>query len=175
MGVLQGMKQITSNAILPKEILIIASVLANSVEYILSMLIAIPIAYFAGVPLKWTILMLPLVMVLQLLTVLWISLILSSLFVLIRDISHIYQVFLRLMFFTTPIFYNPDFLGDSIARYIVLLNPLSHLMNYSRYLLLDGQSLPALDFGLFLLLSSALVLFSFLFFKYHEPRYAELV
>ena len=78
------------------------------------------------------------VILMQMLTVLWISFVLSCLHVFVKDIGHIYQVFLRILFFVTPIFYTPTFLGRGLARYIVSFNPLAHLIAFSRAVIVDG-------------------------------------
>ena len=142
MGALLGMKQLTCNAILPKEILVIASVLSSSVEFALSLLLCIPIAYLSGVTLSWEIILLPFVFVMQLMLVLWVSFFLSSLFVFVRDISHLHQVFLRILFFITPTFYAASLLGDGVAKYIVVLNPLAYMISFTRSVMIDNV-LPA--------------------------------
>ena len=92
-----------------------------------------------------------------------------------RDIEHLYTVFLRLLFFMTPIFYAPAFLGATLARLVILLNPLAQLMTFTRMVILEGTAPPpdlmTLFFGLNL---SALFLASY-WFKRMEPRFAENV
>jgi ABC-type polysaccharide/polyol phosphate export permease len=52
------------------------------------------------------------------------------LFVLLRYIGDIYQVFLRALFIITPLFDTMTFLGHGTAKSIVLLNPLTQLINF---------------------------------------------
>src|ERR1700741_4670566 len=109
MQVLHSMKQLITDTIFPKEALVIGSVLSNTIDFVLSIIICIVIALFSGVHISWTICLLPLIIILQTALVLWVSLILSFLFIFIRDIGNVYQVFLRLLFFITPIFYTTSF------------------------------------------------------------------
>jgi ABC-type polysaccharide/polyol phosphate export permease len=169
------MKQLTCNTVFPKELMVIGSILSNAVEFILSMFICITIAYFAGVNLSWTLIMLPFVFVLQLMLVSWVSLILSCLHVFVRDIDHIYQVLLRLLFFITPIFYKPSFLGKGIAKYIVLLNPLTHLIDFSRDVVIQGKLFPIDLFLLLFLANGFLIYSSFKIFRQFAPTFAENV
>ncbi len=97
------------------------------------------IALFSGVPLTSVILALPLVLILQVMLVLWVSLLLSSFFVFVRDLVHISYVFLRLLFFITPIFYGLSFVGQGVGHYLLLANPMSHLIIFARNLLINGQ------------------------------------
>jgi ABC-type polysaccharide/polyol phosphate export permease len=173
MGTLLGMKQLTSNAILPKEILVIASVLSSSVEFALSLVLCIPIAYLSGVILSWEIILLPFVFLLQLMLVLWVSFLLSSLFVFVRDISHLHQVFLRILFFITPTFYAASLLGDGVAKYIVVLNPLAYMISFTRAVMIDNV-LPAWQpLLIFFVLNAFLIFAAFKLFKRYEPVFAE--
>jgi ABC-type polysaccharide/polyol phosphate export permease len=169
------MKQLTSNTILPKEVLVIGTVIANAIEFVIAMVICVLIAYWSGIKLSWAILFLPLVIILQLLMVMWVSLFLSCIFVFVKDIAHIYQVFLRILFFITPTFYTPDFLGGGPARYIVLLNPLAHLLSFSRSLIIEGRLFPGSPFLVLTFVNVILTVLGFLVFKRYEQRFAEYV
>lgn len=141
MRVLQRMRSLATSVIFPKDVLIYSSILADAPEFIISMLATVLIAIASGVPASWLLLALPLVIVLQFLLVLWLSLALSMLYVFVRDLDHIYEVGMRLLFFITPIIYSVDALAPTPRR-IALLNPLAHLIGYSRSLILEGR-LPA--------------------------------
>ena len=171
--VLYSMKHLTCNAVFPKELLVMGSILASFVEFAISLFICTVIAFFAGVDIRWSLFMLPLVILLQGLLVFWISLLLSGLYVFIRDIDHIYQVFLRLLFFLTPIFYSLSFLGQDMARHIVLANPLTYLIGFSRAIVIEGRLFSVHLFLLFLLVNIVLIYCSFRVFKRIEPRFAE--
>jgi len=175
MAALHGRGALVTSTIFPKEVLVIGSVISNTIEFIVSMAFAVVIAWFAGVQVHWTALLLPLVIFLQVLTVLWISFLLSCLNVFIRDVSHIYQVFLRILFFVTPIFYAPSYLGGGLAQYVVALNPLAYLMGFSRSLLIEGTPFSAGLFGVFLGVNAVAIGVTLSLFKSYEPRFAEYV
>jgi ABC-type polysaccharide/polyol phosphate export permease len=110
---------------------------------------------------------------LQILLVLWVSLLLSAMYVFVKDIEHVYQVFLRVLFLVTPTFYAPDFLGAGAARYAVILNPLAQLIGYSRAAVLADAPV---DVGLLAVLlgANALLIAAGLFlFRRLESRFAE--
>jgi lipopolysaccharide transport system permease protein len=173
MNVLASMKQLTANTIFPKEILVIGSVLSSSIEFLISMMICLVIAYFSGVRLAWTIVTLPLILLLQLMLVMWVSFLLSGIYVFARDIGHIYQVFLRILFFVTPVFYSVSFLEGAYAKYILYLNPLAQLMDFARAVIIDGTLFSTELFGILLGLNALLVYLGFKWFKKYEPRFAE--
>jgi ABC-type polysaccharide/polyol phosphate export permease len=172
---LSSMRQLTCDSVLPKEVLVVGAVLSTTIEFIIAMSLGIVIAWCAGVKITWIAAMIPLVIVMQMLLVLWISLILACLHAFVRDIGHIYHVFLRILFFVTPIFYTPSYLGRGLARYIVFLNPLAHLIGFSRAVLVDGTVLPFRAIGLFAAGNLLAVVVTFTIFRRYEARFAELV
>jgi ABC-type polysaccharide/polyol phosphate export permease len=161
--------------VFPKEFLVFSSTMANSVDLVVAMGVCTLTAYVAGVAPAWSALLLPYVIVLQILLVTWVSLLLSWMFLFARDVEHIYQVFLRALLFITPIFYGQSFLGEGLARDLVLLNPLAQLIELSRSILIQGV-IPSLPWLLGLLLVNLLLVgLAFRLFKAFEPRLAEHV
>jgi ABC-type polysaccharide/polyol phosphate export permease len=175
MTVIQGMSQLVTNVVMPRELLVIGSVLANTVEFLIAMPLCIAIAYFSGVPLSWALALLPVLFLLEILLVLWVSFFMSCLYVFVRDIGHIYQVFLRVLFFMTPIFYTATFLGNGPARYLVLLNPLAYVIHFARSIILNNDFSPPRDLLLFIAVNALLVILAIFTFKRAETKFAEYV
>jgi homopolymeric O-antigen transport system permease protein len=175
MNVLYSMGGITRNAIFPKDVLVLASIITNTIEFILSMLICLAIAFLSGVKLTGAMAALPFVLVLQLLLILWVSFLLSSLCIYVRDLSHVYQVFLRLLFFVTPIFYGLSFIGGGLAKYVVLANPLTHSIDFARVVIIKGQLFDVKLFFVLVCCNAILVYATYRMFKKLEPTFAENV
>jgi ABC-type polysaccharide/polyol phosphate export permease len=171
--VLYSMKHLTANAIFPKEVLVLSATMADTIELALSMAICVVVAGFSGITVSWTVLLLPVVCLLQYILVSSVSLVLSCLYVFVRDIAHIYGSFLRVLIFITPIFYAGSFLGEGLGRYILLLNPLAYLINFSRTLIIDGKPVAFQSALVLLLVTSLLLFFSFRLFKNYEPVFSE--
>lgn len=174
-SVLQSMGALTRNGVFPKDILVIASISTHTIDFVLSILVCVFIAFIYGVPISVSILALPFVVILQIMLVLWVSLLLSSFFVFIRDLQHIYNVFLRLLFFITPIFFALSFVGHGLGRYVLLANPLSHTIIFARELLTKGRLFDLQEFALFFAINAILLLASYKIFKRLEPMFAENV
>ncbi len=176
MRVLLSMRQLTKDAVFPKELLVFSSTLSNTIDLVIAMIVCVAIAYLSGVAPSWNALGLGVVVLLQLILASWVGLLLSCVLLVARDLDHIYQVFLRVLLFVTPIFYTRDFLGDAgLARYLVILNPLAQLIELSRSVLLDGEPLSLLRVLLLLAVNLGLVAITFRVFKAVEPRMAEYV
>ena len=174
MQVFQGMSALAANAIFPKEILVVATVLSRSVEFAVSCLVCIGIALLTGIHLTSAVFWLVLVIFLQTAFALSVSLILSCFYLYLRDIEHIYQVLLRLLFFLTPIFYTMDFIGDGFVRNIVMLNPLTHLTIFARNAILGGEPI-FMEMMISLLLVSVMLSLALFVFRKFEPFIAERV
>jgi len=173
MHVLVSMKSLTADAIFPKELLVIGSVTADVMELIAAMVVCVTIAKISGVDLSWPVLLLPFTFLLQLMLVLWVSLCLSCLYVFVRDVTYVYQAFVRLLLFATPIFYAPSFLESGAAQFIVWLNPLAHLVSFSRSLILSGELFPVQQLIIFLVANLLLLYGSLRLFRKYEPTFAE--
>ncbi len=172
MRILYNLKQLTSEAVFPKELLVISSIISNVIEFIISLLITTVVAYILGVSFSWNIFLLPLVFILQLMFVSWVSLFLSCFYLYVKDIDHIYQVFLRILFFITPIFYDISHIGG-VAKTIALLNPLTHLISFSRTLIIEGKIFSFEVWGIMFLANSVLIYLAFILFRKFEPTFAE--
>jgi len=173
MNVLTTMAQLTRHTILPKEVLVIGSVLSTSVEFLASLLVCLALACLTGVPPSWAMLGLPLIVLLQLLFVMWVSLLLSATQVFVKDLTHVYQVLLRLLFIATPIFYSTAFLRNPLALQLVRFNPLAGLIGLSRRSVIEGQMLSSQVFLMLAAIHAVALWGAFRWFKRCEPSFAE--
>ena len=172
-NVLAVMRHLTCETIFPKAVLVVASVVASSLEFVISMGICLVLAAVVGVPLTATVALLPLVMLVQIWTVLWLSLLLSCAYVFTKDVGHVYQVFLRILFFITPTFYSADFLGSGIAQALVLANPLAHFIQFSRALIVEGGLFSPVAFLSICAINTLGTYGSLRIFRACEPVFAE--
>jgi ABC-2 type transport system permease protein len=175
MNSLHNMAQLTRHTVLPKEALVIGSVLVTSVEFGVSMMVCLILAFLSGVPLKSCVVTAPLIMLLQLVFATWASFLLATARVFVKDLSHLYQVFLRLLFFTTPIFYAAVFLQSPLAQRVLSFNLLAQLIDFSRDVFLEGHLFPVRFFLVLCAFHGLALWASFRFFKHCEPLFAEYV
>jgi ABC-2 type transport system permease protein len=73
-----------------------------------------------------------------------VGMLLSLLFVLIRDVREIWTVITRLLFFTTPIFYPIEAAPESLQQ-VIMLNPLAVTVVEARHVLIDPGAPSAAD------------------------------
>lgn len=172
MRVLYRMRSLVTNVIFPKDVLVYSSLLSDAPEFVVSMIATVVIAALGGVPFTWALVALPVIIVLQLLLVLWVSLLLAVMYVYVHDLDNVYEVGVRLLFFVTPIFYSVAILSPAAQR-LALLNPLAHVIAYARMLILDGRLPPLGSLAGFFLLNVLLVYAALMIFRRAEPALLE--
>ena len=164
---LRQMRALVTGVIFPKEILVYSAILVKTPEFVVSMIVTIGIALAIGTPGTPALLAVPLVILLQLLCVTWAGLFLSIGYVFVRDLDHIYEVGMRILFFVTPVIFTMDQAGPTV-RQVLAFNPLSHLIGYTRTLVIEGRlpSLPGM--AAFALVNLLLLYLGMLLFRRSE-------
>lgn len=175
MSSLRNSRELVTDAVFPKELLVFGWVLSSSVEFVISILICVLIALLTGVEPTWTLLWLPAVVALELILVTCVGFLLAALYPFAWDIDHVYSIFLRALLFLSPVFYHPSFLGDSLSARIVEINPLAYVMEATRAVIIDGQMVPITGLARFAVLTIVLLFAALMLFRKLEPRFAENV
>ena len=179
-GLLEGAASIVSSghlitkSMFPAHILPTVSVLTTGINFVLSLPLLFIFMVVAGMPLHATLLLLPVLVLLQLVFLLGLSLLLSALNVHYRDVQHIVGNLLTFLFFLCPILYPIDQVPERF-RFMQDLNPLASLTVCYHSLVLEG-SLPPLFTVCWLLLFVVLSLLvgNMVFDRYRES-FAELL
>jgi lipopolysaccharide transport system permease protein len=168
----------------PREVLPIASVLANLVNFLLALVPLLLLVFIFGRPLTiWLPIFLPLVILSQTAFILGLSLLLSSVNVFYRDTQMILEVLTLAWFFVTPVFWPMDVIRDRWVTVLGMrmntfvwlnrLNPMASLAAAYRDVLYFGRPI-GLDFFARTVLTClvALVLGYWVFCRL-SPRFAE--
>ena len=160
----------------PREVLPIASVLANFFNFVLALPVLLVLLLVFRVPITAGIIYLPLLMVVQLAFTLGVALILATLNVFYRDTAVIMEVVMQAWFFLTPIFYPADLIPElstlyglsiPVRRLAYILNPMASIIASYRSVLYGFTNgsppvAPAIDF----FLRTALTAFACMFVGY---------
>jgi lipopolysaccharide transport system permease protein len=149
-SVMSSMHTVIGNANLvkkvyfPREILPIASVLAQLVNFLLSLVVLFALMIVFQIDLSPRIWMLPIVIALHTSFIVGLALILSAINVYYRDTAMIIDVMILAWFFLTPIFYPMSTLPATyeafglvldVPRLMNILNPMASIINMYRDLL----------------------------------------
>lgn len=121
----------------PAVILPAVAVTTNFFDFLLALPILILLLWFDNIYLHPVMLALPIVLVVQFVLTLSLAYLIATANVIFRDTQHLVGVFLRLLFFLTPVFYDSSVVPDRYQA-VYRLNPLVHLMDAYRAVLLKG-------------------------------------
>jgi lipopolysaccharide transport system permease protein len=125
--------------VFPSEILpayVVISALVTELAGLLILLGAVGL-YYHG--LGWSVVLLPLVLVLQFLFTMGIGWVLASLNVFLRDIGQVLGMALTLWMFLTPIFYPAELMPKRYG-WVLYLNPMYYVVQAYRDVILEGHS-----------------------------------
>ncbi|HEY5955283.1 MAG TPA: ABC transporter permease [Polyangiaceae bacterium] len=122
----------------PAAVLPAATVAGNFVHYLLALPILLGLLMFDGVGITPSILLLPLLLLIQFTMTLGIAFLVAVGQVVFRDTQQLLSLALMLTFYLTPVFYESTAVPERF-RWLYDLNPLVHLMNQYRALLLHRE------------------------------------
>lgn len=140
--------------VFPSEILPISLALSNIVTHLFGLAILLIVLVFSDL-LTWTSVFLPVYMGLLVVLSLGLGWLCAALQVFLRDTFQVVSVGMVLWFWFTPIFYSLDMVPTRL-RPLILLNPLSYVVDGYRGVLLEGR-LPDLGHLLALLVCALFV------------------
>jgi lipopolysaccharide transport system permease protein len=122
----------------PAAILPVITVTTSLIQFLLALPILLLFVLTGGAQLTATVLLLPLVIVIQFVLTLSLGYMVAALHVAFRDTQHLLGVALMLLFYLTPIFYDASIFPQRL-RVIYYLNPLVHLVGAYRAILTRGE------------------------------------
>jgi ABC-type polysaccharide/polyol phosphate export permease len=173
-GSLIGMAGLLTKVGFPREVLPLAAVLARLVDLAVSLAVVLLVLAWYGLPLRWTVLLVPLPLAIEIVFVLGLGLLLGAANLFYRDVNQLLGVALSLWIFLTPVVYPLDRVPASLRPWIAL-NPLTPVVTVFRDLIL-GTGAPDLS-PLLPAAAVSLVVFvlGYALFKRLEPLFAETV
>ncbi len=124
---------------LPRTSFAIAAVITGLVNLALSLVPLLFVILIIGLPIRWSILFIPIPMLLLAAFSLGVGLLLSTLAVYFPDVAEMYQILLTGWMYLTPIFYPESILPKNYAWLLTRLNPVYHLMRMFRACLYEGR------------------------------------
>ncbi len=143
------------NTPFPNEIIPLAVVVVNLVNFIIDLLILFLILFLMGKGFKAAYFYIPFLMLVEFILVCGLSIFFSGIYVIFRDINFILNLFLRLFFYFLPVIYTIDFVPSNL-RFFYLLNPLAVIIDSFAKILFYGIA-PDFKWLLFAFLESVII------------------
>lgn len=162
----------------PRIAIIIAASISSAVTLLLSLVVVFIFIVSARIMPSWdALLFIPLMLELFILC-LGLAFILSALYVKYRDIGHIWELLLQLLFYASAIIYPLNIVPVRFQK-LILLNPITQIVQDARYVLVTkesitaGQILPTSLLFIPYLIPIVLVVFGYLYFQSASKNFAE--
>lgn len=114
--------------LMPTELLVLVPVLSNGVNFVITILLLLPVSLFFHVNVLWAIVLLPLLTVIELCVTLGFSFLVATFNVFYRDLQQLVAYILTAGFFLTPIFYTRAAIPQHL-QFIVEFNPVADLIS----------------------------------------------
>jgi len=169
-----GKPSLVTKVYVPRQILVLSTVLSNLIGSLLEFLILVPIIYVLLGSLPITILLFPFIHLIYFWLIFGIGLFLSALYVYFRDLNQIWDVLINILFFLSPIIYPLSIVPERLKTYY-LLNPLTAVIIIYRDVMVNG-SLPSLsNLAVIIGLGAAIFLIGSFTFHMLQRRFAEAI
>jgi lipopolysaccharide transport system permease protein len=137
---LVGNANLLTKVYFPRLVIPISAVLAGLVDFVIAFVVLMILMAAYGIFPGWELALLPVFLVLAIVTALAVSLWLSALNVLYRDVQHLIPFLVQLWMFASPVIYAIDNIPESL-RLVYSLNPMTGVIGGFRWSLL-GQQFP---------------------------------
>ena len=174
-GIIRGNANLVQRVIFPVEILPLSSTITSFVTNTVGLGVLVAVVFALEQQIHWTLVLLPVLMILQLIFTLGLSYLMAVLGTYLPDLKEITQAITRAMFFATPIIWPPELAYENGLGFLIDYNPVAFVVLSYRNLVLDGE-IPALAPGLWWsLLAVALLAGSFALFIASKKRFPDLI
>lgn len=174
-GTIRSNSALVQKVVFPLELLPLSNALTAFISQFFGLGVLVVIASIWEGQLQWTVALLPLIMIPQLLFIVGLGYLFATIGAYLPDVQEALKAVVRASFFATPIIWEAQRAYDAGLGFLVDYNPLAILVEGYRNLLLDGE-IPAMTPTLgFLAFSVVLCVVGFVLFNRLKQNFADLV
>jgi ABC-type polysaccharide/polyol phosphate export permease len=160
---------------LPNTSFVVSTILANMVNFVLSLIPLFAIMLITGVPVRWTVVFVPFAMLLIGTFSLGFGLLMSTLAVFFPDVAEIYPVILRAWMYMTPIIVPVEILEGVLNGWVLRLNPLYYIVDIFRQVIYHGVVPSPRQWLVAVIVSFGTLVIGWVFFCNKADRFAYYV
>lgn len=131
--------QIIKKNYFPKIVLPVYKSLLGLVEFMISLLIFFIIQIILGHPFQWTVIFIPIILILNFCMGFGLALWTSQLSIRVRDFSHFITTIINFGFWLTPVFYTPEVIPERY-RFWIYFNPMAGIIEAYRWVMLGTET-----------------------------------
>lgn len=171
---LVGNASLLTKVYFPRLVIPASAVLSTLLDFLIGFAVLTVLMVGYQVTPTWSVLYLPFFVLLALVTALGVSLWLSALYVLYRDVQYIIPFLVQLWFFLSPVTYPTNMIPAGRWSVIYNLNPMTGVIGGFRWALL-GQQAPGPLFWVSAAMSLAVLAGGLFYFRRMEDIFADVV
>jgi lipopolysaccharide transport system permease protein len=166
--------KIVSKIYFPRLWLPLAMVVSPLVDFALSMVLLFGLLFYAGIPLTWKVVTLPVFILLAMLTALGLSLFTSAMNAKYRDVGHAIPFVIQIWMYLSPIVY-PVSLVPERWRWIYGLNPMAGVIEGFRWALLGRAAPDPIVMVESLVVLVLVIIAGLVYFRQMERQFADII
>ncbi|MEO5619012.1 MAG: ABC transporter permease [Candidatus Eisenbacteria bacterium] len=171
---LVGNSSLITKVYFPREVLPFSMILVSLVDFAVGAVVLAGLMIYYQVPVHTTIVMLPLVLLIQLAFTASVALLLSMGNLFYRDVKYLFEIVITLWMLATSVVYPVERIGGRLAQFLAL-NPMTPIIEAYRSILLRGQWPEPGPLAIAATTSVALLAVSWVAFHRAEAVFAERV
>lgn len=167
----------------PKYVIVLAVAFSAVINLMLNGIVVAVFIAFSGAEVNWSIALVPLFVLEIFIFAIAVSLMLSALFVRLRDVNHIWEVVMQAAFYATPILYPLSLVSEKWPQiaHLLLLNPVAQAIQDIRFATITPETstlantTSLLWYGIPFAIVGLSAIVGLLYFKRRAAYFAELV
>jgi len=139
MNAITGRGDLVRKVSIPKYTMVISTNISALVNLLLNLVVLAVFMIVGQVPLRPIAVLFPFLIIEMIAFTMGLSFLLSALFVKFRDLSHIWEVTLQVLFYATPIIYSLSLPPPKIAK-LISISPLTQIIQDARTILITSDT-----------------------------------
>jgi ABC-2 type transport system permease protein len=167
-----GNAGIVKKVYFPREILPISVSTSNLINFIITQIVVFSALFISGIGVGMSVIVFPIIVVLQYILQLGLAFIFSAITVYVRDVEYLITIFMQLMFYLCPIVYNPASIPAKYIGYFKL-NPMFHIISFYRTILYEKSFPDFCEIGKVALMCLCILFIRYFIFKKIKKGFAE--
>jgi lipopolysaccharide transport system permease protein len=165
---------LVSKVYFPRILLPISTILTAIFDFVISLSLLVVLMIYYTVPLRWTFLLIPVLMLGLMITATSVSIWLAALNVRYRDIGFVVPFLMQVWLFLTPVVYPGSAIPSGPLRVIYSLNPMVGIVEAFRWSLLGGD-FPAVSGWVSGVAVLVLLVSGWIYFNRTEQSFADVI
>lgn len=171
-GAIVNNRELIKSPGVPVTVLPIVTTASTLVHFVMSLPALFALLVLTGVAVGGAVLLLPVMMMVQFLLILTFAYPLATVNVWLRDTEHFLRVGLQLLFYLTPVFYEPSMVPDRFS-FVYRLNPLSYVIDGYRAVLIRDEVPGATPLLVLVVVAACGLVAGVMAFRYASIRFAD--